>query len=178
MIPHLGRDAFKFLQGITTNDLSLLQRHPSASIYSNILNVQGRVAFDVLISPPPDSQPTTSNTTPEHIYLLDCAKNSVEDIQKYFDRYILRNKVKITDISNSYRVWSVFGRAVAHSSLSSPIGKSALSLVPADGVPEQSLVTGELAEWWKTKRDGVLAMDPRLEELGARIVLPLSETRE
>lgn len=92
---------------------------------------------------------------------------------------MLRNKVKITDVSNSYGVWSVFGNAVTHSPLPQVnAGNPQLSVKPEVGVPPQSIVTGGLVEWWKDKKDGVLLMDPRFERLGARMILPLSETRE
>lgn len=90
-----GRDAFKFLQGLTTNDLSILQHTPSASLYANMLNVQGRVAFDVMISSPPSS-PAASTTG--HSYWLDCSADVVPDMQQFLQVSLITTIITITSL--------------------------------------------------------------------------------
>lgn len=159
-----------------------MHRRPFTSIYTNVLNVQGRVAYDVLISPSPESNMTTSTTTtttPQHYdYILDCDSRIVGDIQQHLLKYKLRNKLTVTDLSNKYSVWSVFGKNVAHSPLP-PLHSSTSELTVEIDKPQPVLeVAGMLQEWWKNRKDGLLVMDPRYEKLGARIILPQSETRE
>lgn len=173
-----GKDAFKFLQGLTTNDLALLHRRPITSIYTNILNVQGRVAYDILISPSPES-PITSDpgSTPQHFdYLIDCDSNVVSDIQQHLLKYKLRNKFTITDLTNKYQVWSLFGKNVTYSPLAKLDGPNSHLTIQQDESQPIYGVSGELESWWRGKKDGLLVVDPRYEKLGARMILPHSET--
>lgn len=173
-----GKDAFKFLQGLTTNDLTLLHRLPFTSIYANVLTVQGRVAYDVLVSPTPNSNMTTASTPQHYDYLLDCDSSVVGDIQQHLMRYKLRNKLTMTDLSDKYKVWSVFGKNVTHTTLKTDQPEESTLTIQNQELSPILKVSGELEEWWKDRKDGVLVVDPRYEKLGARMILPQSETRK
>ncbi|XP_057290998.1 putative transferase CAF17 homolog, mitochondrial [Hydractinia symbiolongicarpus] len=76
-----GRDSLKLLQGLLTNDMTLLSK--TNVIYSMVLNVQGRVECDVLIY-----------NGEENEYLVECDTEAVEKITQLLRRYKLRSKVK------------------------------------------------------------------------------------
>ncbi len=172
------------MQGLTTNDISILSNKQVHSIYTNILNVQGRVAFDALVSPFP---PSTSNTNTSYSYLIDCSAMVAPLIQQYFTKYKLRNKINIRDISDKYRVWTVYGKDIAYVTQQAEVTSSlshspSYALDPLEGITPFKVysVVGSLEKLWNTfNRDtGVLAVDPRYSELGLRLVLPLDHSRE
>jgi folate-binding protein YgfZ len=49
LIEVTGKDSFKFLQGLVTNDINLLTSNLSNTIYSLILTPKGRYLFDIFI---------------------------------------------------------------------------------------------------------------------------------
>ena len=49
LIEVTGKDSFKFLQGLVTNDINLLNSNLSNTIYSLILTPKGRYLFDIFI---------------------------------------------------------------------------------------------------------------------------------
>ena len=90
-----GKDSIKFLQGMTTNDISFIERkNPS---YNGILNPNGRYLFDCIIS-------MTNN---EDEYIIESNMDNKSALLSYLKKYKLRSKVKFEDLSDSYRVWSV-----------------------------------------------------------------------
>eukprot|EP01090_Pellita_catalonica_P013230 TRINITY_DN3083_c0_g1_i1.p1 TRINITY_DN3083_c0_g1~~TRINITY_DN3083_c0_g1_i1.p1 ORF type:complete len:380 (+),score=18.46 TRINITY_DN3083_c0_g1_i1:18-1157(+) len=80
-----GPDAFKFLQGMTTNDMRELESPSQNVIYSSCLTVAGRLIADVFII----------NIAPE-IYYLDGDKEQLQAIHQHFTRYKLRSKIAFT----------------------------------------------------------------------------------
>ena len=78
-----GKDSAKLLQGLFTNDINLL-RGDNTSIYSMILNVSGRILYDVMVY---------GETDKEDSYLLECDRSISEELVKYLKRYKLRSKV-------------------------------------------------------------------------------------
>lgn len=119
-----GRDASRFLQGLTTANLpseSSSQisnsRTPSVSsaIYSAFLNAQGRLLHDVFIFPidtalytliPPSSQ------TGEQLYLVEVDAAEQDNLLRWLKRYKLRSKVTIRAVSSDEcTVWSTWDNA-------------------------------------------------------------------
>jgi len=139
-----GTDAFKFLQGLTTNDLQLLQKNPS--IYTAFLNTQGRVLADAFIYSSPSSPSSPSFPSPPSSpalssFLIDCHGSIAEDLLQHFKKLKLRSKFELKSISDQCSVWTVFGKDNAFKSLN---GKEITTCV----------------------------VDPRLGHLGLRVVLP------
>lgn len=79
-----GEDAGKFLQGLITNDLGLLERQ--SAVFAALLAPQGKILFDFLVVKSPDG------------YLLDVAKNQAAALTKRLSMYKLRAKVAISSL--------------------------------------------------------------------------------
>ncbi len=77
-----GKDRFKFIQGIISNDVELLRKKPS--IYSSILTPQGRFQYDFFIS-----------NFNEKFY-LECNVSEQEELINKFVMYKLRLDVQIS----------------------------------------------------------------------------------
>ena len=90
-----GEDSVNFLQGLVTNDVEELENN--STMYAMMLNTQGRVEQDLLISK------IESDTL-----LLDCDKPTVDKMTKVLKRYKLRKKVDIEN-RDDLKVFQAFG---------------------------------------------------------------------
>ena len=90
-----GNDTIRFLQGLVTNDLSLLEKQKA--IYASLLSPQGKILFDFIILK------TTGGV------MLDVACISIPDLLKRFTLYKLRAEVLIEDVSEHYFIIAGFG---------------------------------------------------------------------
>ena len=89
-----GEDAEKLLQGIITNDMSLLADQPA--IYAGLLTPQGKVLFEFFVVRSADG------------FLLETGSEQAEDLSNRLGMYKLRAKVTIY-VSGAYRVAAVWG---------------------------------------------------------------------
>lgn len=111
-----GTDRYTFLQGLVTNDVELLKTDNSGPqqhvneveaidstsaqrkcIYALNLNHKGRFEHDMFIY-------NVAGEELEESLLVDVDLTSVEKILKFLNRYKLRSKVKIQDVSDKYDV--------------------------------------------------------------------------
>ncbi|CAF1220644.1 unnamed protein product [Rotaria sordida] len=92
-----GDDTSKFLQGLITNDIEFLKT--TNAIYSMLLNVRGRILYDMIIYNPHLSQSS---------YLIEISQNAVPDFIRLLRTYKLRRQVNIEDVTQAYRIWSIF----------------------------------------------------------------------
>ncbi|WP_342269841.1 CAF17-like 4Fe-4S cluster assembly/insertion protein YgfZ [Rickettsia endosymbiont of Orchestes rusci] len=83
-----GKDAVKFLQNLTTNDLT-----KTNYCYTYLLNNQGRYLFDFFVFIPSIEQ-----------VFIDINKNNKEAFISHLIFYKLRSKIEITDLSDIYQV--------------------------------------------------------------------------
>ncbi|BFZ10133.1 hypothetical protein BsWGS_13172 [Bradybaena similaris] len=97
-----GKDAPEFLQGLVTNDVRLLTETSPSIQYCMMLNVQGRILYDLFVY-----NVTKADTDPV-TFLLDADASGIDDLIKIFKKYKLRKKVDISDVSDTYRIWSQF----------------------------------------------------------------------
>ena len=84
-----GKDRFKFIQGIISNDIELLRKKPS--IYSSLLTPQGKFQYDFFIS-----------NFKEKFY-LECDISAQEELISKFMMFILRLDVKVS-INSDYNI--------------------------------------------------------------------------
>lgn len=77
-----GPEARDFLQGLVTNDVAE-GLAPGAGLYTALLSPQGKILFDFLV------------TEGEGALLLDCARDSCENLLRKLKMYKLRAKVEI-----------------------------------------------------------------------------------
>ncbi|MBS0236428.1 MAG: folate-binding protein YgfZ [Proteobacteria bacterium] len=84
-----GADAFSFLQGLLTQDITLAA--PDKLIYAFALTPQGKILFDCFITQTSDNQ-----------YLLDLPAFYFTEALAHLQAYKLRSKVEFIDLSDSY----------------------------------------------------------------------------
>ena len=84
-----GKDRFKFIQGIISNDIELLRKKPS--IYSSLLTPQGKFQYDFFIS-----------NFKEKFY-LECDISEQEELISKFMMFKLRLDVKVS-ITSDYNI--------------------------------------------------------------------------
>jgi len=96
-----GHDVHEFLQGLITNDVSLLDnRRSTSALYSMLLNVEGRVLCDLIIYRLP------SNNLPT--LAIECCQDVASNLMVTLSRYRLRRKIDIVNISNDFQLHTVF----------------------------------------------------------------------
>lgn len=120
-----GDDARTFLQGLISNDISLLTSENA--LYAALLTPQGKYLFDFLLYDRVRS------------ILLDGERARLPALIQRLTMYRLRAEVKLEDVSDSHAVLAVFDRMA---------------------VPRGTIT------------DPAALVDPRLPELGLRVVLP------
>lgn len=113
------------------------------AIYATLLTAQGRFLFDMFIAARPSGEG-------QDAYLLDCAADRRADLIKRLSMYRLRAKVAVADADSDWCVALLFG----------PGGSAkAVGLAPEAGA---AAAFG----------GGIAYVDPRLAELGVRLILP------
>lgn len=94
-----GADSSSFLQGLLTNSLECLDTKCSiSSLYSFLLNVQGRVLYDTIVY----------SLQQKDDYLLECELDVVQEYAKTVKRYKLRKKIDISDATAEFQAHAVF----------------------------------------------------------------------
>lgn len=119
------------------------------SIYALMLNHQGRVLYDVIIY-------AVLSDTENFEFLLECDSRVLSDVYKHLKTYRLRKNVDITIMEKDLKVWTVF--------------KNPDSVIGAEQI---SALSRNILSSDNTK-DSVIgfSVDPRVAQLGLRIVLP------
>ncbi|MBR2537186.1 MAG: folate-binding protein YgfZ [Hyphomicrobium sp.] len=100
-----GADAAKFLQGLITNDVETLTKDGSA-LHAALLSPQGKILFDFFVI-----------RTAAGI-LIDISRDTAADFVKRLSLYKLRANIVITDRTNDYKVFAIWGAALPDEALS------------------------------------------------------------
>lgn len=98
MIRLVGMDTVPFLQGLVTNDVSTLGNNKK-SLYTLMLNVQGRVLYDLMMY-------HCSDVTGDPYLLLECDASITTELIKLMKRYKIRKKIDIADVSDNHKVFA------------------------------------------------------------------------
>ena len=128
-----GAEAKDFLQNIVTNDVEKVT--DSSSVFSSILTPQGKQLFEFFILKLKDS------------YLLECEKESTEEIIKILNYYKLRSKVDFINLNKEYSA-------------------SVISLEKFKEIDSSNSSKGKTINY----EDGLIYIDPRNDKLGAKII--------
>ena len=128
-----GAEAKDFLQNIVTNDVEKVT--DSSSVFSSILTPQGKYLFEFFILKLKDS------------YLLECEKESTEEIIKILNYYKLRSKVDFINLNKKYSA-------------------SVISLEKFKEIDSSNSSKGKTINY----EDGLIYFDPRNDKLGAKII--------
>jgi len=154
-----GPDAANFLHGQLTQDFALLK--PGEARLAALCTAKGRmIASFIGVRPQPEQ------------VLLVCSRDILPATLKKLSMYVLRAKVKLTDASDSLRLFGLAGSALAANDIdaTSPPGLriarpaaesddeiSIVPLYPADGVPRALWIAPTAAP-----EPAGLALDPAL----------------
>lgn len=133
-----GEDAGDFLQNIITNDIKKVSLHNS--IFAALLTPQGKYLNEFFI------------VKNKYGYLLDCSENSAKELIENFNKYKLRSKVNIEDLSSKFVVGVINSERFRE--LQKEIGSDENTI---------------------NFRDTPVFSDPRNEKLGARILSSLEK---
>ena len=128
-----GPEAKDFLQNIVTNDVEKVT--DTTSVFSSILTPQGKYLFEFFILKLKDS------------YLLECEKESTEEIIKILNYYKLRSKVDFINLNKKYSA-------------------SVISLEKFKEIDSSNTSKGKTINY----EDGLIYIDPRNDKLGAKII--------
>lgn len=99
-----GPDAPKFLQGLTTNNVSPAQH---AGWYTAFLNAQGRVLYDAFVYPTPLANAATAGHNDDWACFVEVDSASVDGLFKVLKRHKLRSKVRMRVVDEGE--WAVWG---------------------------------------------------------------------
>ncbi|KAK7478885.1 hypothetical protein BaRGS_00029866 [Batillaria attramentaria] len=125
MVQLTGRDTVDLLQGLVTSNVTELSNTTSTAQYSMMLNVQGRVLYDLILY--------NNSTAMEVCFLIECDDTVKEDFMKTVKRYKIRKKVDVSDVSSEYQVYSIpSGLDPTQTITSTPMGNRDVAHVPAN----------------------------------------------
>ncbi|KAF9156006.1 ccr4 associated factor [Linnemannia schmuckeri] len=96
-----GKDASKFLQGLITNHMPRIE-NGGGGFLAAFLSPKGRVMYDVFIHPVNE---TKEGSDPA--YLIECDARALPELHKHIARFVLRSKVKMVGVTESFDVYSV-----------------------------------------------------------------------
>jgi folate-binding protein YgfZ len=88
-----GKDRKLFLQGLMTNDISLLT--PSHSLYSALLTPQGKILHDFFLIEEGET------------ILLETQKAQIDLLKKRLNLYKLRSQIMLEEVTDSYKVFVI-----------------------------------------------------------------------
>ncbi|XP_047173904.1 putative transferase At4g12130, mitochondrial isoform X2 [Vigna umbellata] len=179
-----GPDTLKFLQGLLTNDVRRLgdpigdktenlptPNVPATSvppIYAALLTPQGRFLYDLFLYKPPmrDTKLDNTGTAPEsnsdrpfHLF-ADVDASVLDELLQTFNKYRLRSKVDIDDVSSDFSCWQRYGDEPEAASVGWGAGVDSTAMSSSHG-------SDSGWQWFK---------DPRLTSLGFRGIFPSNIT--
>ncbi len=91
-----GKDRAAWLHNLTTNQIKTLG--PGDGVYAFVLNVQGRILFDVNVIVHPES------------LWVDLDRVFLETARKHFSKYIITEDVRVTDLTDRFVRLAICGR--------------------------------------------------------------------
>ncbi|KAH9525602.1 Iron-sulfur clusters incorporation protein [Bulinus truncatus] len=100
VIRFAGADTESFLQGLITNDVYQLAGKSPAAMYAMVLNVQGRVLYDLFL------YNVTKSEEESTVLFMDVDLAVKDELMNLFKKYRLRKKVDISDASSLIKVWA------------------------------------------------------------------------
>ena len=133
-----GNEAKNFLQNIISNDIEKVNNYNT--IFSALLTPQGKYLFEFFII----------NTSGG--YLLDCDNKFTKEIIKFLNKYKLRSKIEVKDLSSKYIIGVI--------SLEKFCEMQKIEYKNTDTI---------------SFRESPVFIDPRNEKLGARILSTLEK---
>lgn len=155
-----GSEVCDFLQGLITNDI----RHLAQGIgcmFAMILNTKGRVLYDTIIY----------RTSQKDTFLIECDKQITEPFQKHLKMYKVKRKIDISNLQDEYNIYSVFNFKTSTGDENNEHSTKKLEglIVPCTSLKE---TLPETSSTCKMYEDLLIYRDPRISDLGSRIIAP------
>ncbi|XP_014779538.1 putative transferase CAF17 homolog, mitochondrial isoform X2 [Octopus bimaculoides] len=123
LIHLVGTDTSSFLQGLITNDMQQFQNDNKRTMYAMILNVQGRILYDIFIYALPNQSSD---------FFLECDTSIINDLIKLLKRYKIRKKVSVENTEDKFQVWASFSPPLALSNFLSSEKDSKVEICEPD----------------------------------------------
>ncbi|XP_045187104.2 putative transferase CAF17 homolog, mitochondrial [Mercenaria mercenaria] len=101
-----GPDTLSFLQGLVTSDVESLGSVMGVQ-YSMLLNVQGRVLYDLLLY-------DVAQIFGEKAVFVECDRNMAQQLITDIKKYKIRKKVSLEDVSDSHSVYATVSDKGGH----------------------------------------------------------------
>ncbi|XP_018577271.1 putative transferase CAF17 homolog, mitochondrial isoform X1 [Anoplophora glabripennis] len=152
-----GEDVEALLQGLITNDIHHLGQYSGGSMYTMFLNTRGRVLYDTMIY-----RAEENNT-----YYVECDKFAVEPIQRHLKMYRVKRKVEISSLGEKYAIHSLFKFRRLSLDSNSKLNRIEGVIMPCDKLKG---TLPETSSTLKIYKDLIIFKDPRVVELGSRII--------
>lgn len=133
-----GADRVRYLNGQVTNDVR--RAKADETLYACVTDVKGRIAGDVFIHATDDA------------LLLDAEPGLRESLGLRLERYIVADDAELTDVSDEWQLWHVFGTAKADGLRSIRFGVGGVDVwLPAGAAfaPECCVLSDEDFETWR-----------------------------
>ncbi|OMJ17169.1 putative transferase CAF17, mitochondrial [Smittium culicis] len=157
-----GEDAELLLQGLTTNQMSLISCGGSG-IQTAFLLSNGRVLADAFVYPV--NKPSSFSHT--H-YLIEIDDRIKDQVLRLLTMHKLRSKVLIKDVSNDYTIYSIWGNSIYTKILGKP-----------DTTMSQNLPKGTLVyKFNEIMGADIWLKDNRCPSMGLRVILNSSQKRK
>lgn len=151
-----GDDRRAFLQGLISNDINLCVG--DKMLYAALLTPQGKFLHDLFLADLGDH------------FLVDCEAERADDLIARLKKYKLRSKVTIEDARDEFDVWAVWEK---ENSLSSSFRRT-----PESRHTINQIMPNEPLDPDFRRDDALIYTDPRLPELGQRVIMKKSEKPE
>ncbi|KAF2835344.1 Aminomethyltransferase folate-binding domain-containing protein [Patellaria atrata CBS 101060] len=162
-----GIDAGKFLQGLTSNNVTAA--NPPRGWYSGFFTADGKVLYDTFVYRVGWSKKwkewlgANNAGQEEYAYFIEVDAKEVAGLSKHLKRYKLRSKIDIRVIENDeWAIWAAWRKNVKEQA---PIVDAAAAASTGTS-PE---LEQQLAP---SPQDDIILPDPRVPGFGDRLVLP------
>ncbi|OMJ20817.1 putative transferase CAF17, mitochondrial [Smittium culicis] len=154
-----GEDAELLLQGLTTNQMSLISNGGSG-IQTAFLLSNGRVLADAFVYPV--NKPSLFSHSD---YLIETDDRIKDQVVRLLTMHKLRSKVDIKDVTNDYNIYSIWGNSIYTKILGKPDTTMSQNLPKGSLVYKLNEIMG--ADIW--------LKDNRCPSMGLRIILNSSQ---
>ena len=133
-----GGDRVRYLNGQVTNDVRRVKT--DVTLYACVTDVKGRIAGDVFIHATDDA------------LFLDAEPGLREALGSRLERYIVADDAELTDVTDEWQLWHVFGTATADGLRSTRFGVGGVDVwLPAGAAfaPGCRVLSDEEIEMWR-----------------------------
>jgi folate-binding protein YgfZ len=133
-----GNDRIRYLNGQVTNDVR--RASAQSTLYACVTDAKGRIAGDVFIHATEDA------------LLLDAEPGLRESLGLRLERYIVADDAELTDVSDEWQLWHVWGANIPQGIPSTRFGREGVDVWQPVGTtfePGCQILTDEDLETWR-----------------------------